>query len=217
MAASYLKEWLLQHPAYDIERGEIDPSELVFVRVKGKDAGKPMTYQMFHKIIKTAAKRAGVRKRVYPHILRHTRATVLANHLTEQQMNVFFGWVQGSDMPSVYVHLSGRDIENAVKKIYGLQEEEEEKILKPAKCPRCGEINVPQAKFCHKCGLLLDEKMRLKLQLEESRVLPELMMSILNNPERLEKFKILLRLVELMENDPKKIEKVALLFDEIMI
>jgi len=96
MAASYLKEWMIVHPAYDVKSGEIDPNALVFVRTSGKDAGKPMSYQMFAKVIKKAAAKAGIKKRVYPNILRHTRATVLANNLTEQQMNIFFGWVQGN-------------------------------------------------------------------------------------------------------------------------
>ena len=40
-----------------------------------------MSYQMFAKVIKKATAKAGIKKRVYPHILRHTRATVLANYL----------------------------------------------------------------------------------------------------------------------------------------
>ncbi len=122
MAASYLREWLIRHPAYDIKSGEIDPSILVFVRINGKDAGKPVSYIMFAKVIKRASERTGIKKRVYPHILRHSKATVLANYLTEQQMNVYFGWVQGSDMPAVYVHLSGRDIEGAIKRVCGLSQ-----------------------------------------------------------------------------------------------
>jgi hypothetical protein len=39
----------------------------------------------------------------------------VANYLTGAQMNVYFVWIQGSDMPGVYVHLSGRDVDNAVK------------------------------------------------------------------------------------------------------
>jgi len=31
----------------------------------------------------------------------------------------YFGWIQGSDMPSTYVHLSGRDIDNAILRIHG--------------------------------------------------------------------------------------------------
>jgi hypothetical protein len=46
----------------------------------------------------------------------------MANYLTEAQMNAYFGWVQGSGMPSVYVHLSGRDIDDAILKANGVIE-----------------------------------------------------------------------------------------------
>jgi len=208
MAASYLRQWMVDHPAYDIRTGEIDPNALVFVRINGKDAGKPMSYQMFAKVIKKAAERAGIKKRVYPHILRHSRATVLANYLTEQQMNIFFGWVQGSDMPAVYVHLSGREIEGAIKKIYGLETEEEEKRAKPKKCPRCNELNAPTARFCARCGLLLDEKERLKIQMEEPEMVSELMEAVLKNPALLEKFREMLKVVEMIEKNPKLLQAI---------
>lgn len=44
----------------------------------------------------------------------------MANYLTEAQMNDYFGWVQGSGMPSVYVHLSGRDVDDAILKANGI-------------------------------------------------------------------------------------------------
>jgi len=42
-------------------------------------------------------------------------------------MKQYFGWVQGSDMASVYVHLSGRDVDNALLKLNGLEVKEEKK------------------------------------------------------------------------------------------
>ena len=48
----------------------------------------------------------------------------MANYLTEAQMNLYFGWIQGSDMPSVYVHLSGRDVDDAVLKANGITAKE---------------------------------------------------------------------------------------------
>jgi len=49
----------------------------------------------------------------------------MANYLTEAQMNLYFGWVQGSDMPSVYVHLSGRDVDDAILKANGIITEDQ--------------------------------------------------------------------------------------------
>jgi len=93
------------------------------------------------------------------HNFRHSRATYLANHLTEAQMKEFFGWVQASDMASIYVHLSGRDVDKALFKVYGIQKEEkkEESQLNPKKCPRCQETNQFTNVFCNKCGMILDQ------------------------------------------------------------
>ena len=66
------------------------------------------------------AKKAGINKKIHPHLFRHSRGTYMANYLTEAQMNAYFGWVQGSGMPSIYVHLSGRDIDDAVLKANGI-------------------------------------------------------------------------------------------------
>ncbi len=40
-------------------------------------------------------------------------------------MNLYFGRVQGSDMPSVYVHLSGRDVDDAILKANGIITEDQ--------------------------------------------------------------------------------------------
>lgn len=48
----------------------------------------------------------------------------MANNFTEAQMNMYFGWVRGSNMPSICVHLSGRDIDDAVLKANGIVQKE---------------------------------------------------------------------------------------------
>ncbi len=45
-------------------------------------------------------------------------------HLKEPEMREFFGWGKNSEMPAVYVHLSGRDVDNSVLGIYGIKEAE---------------------------------------------------------------------------------------------
>ncbi|RLI78297.1 hypothetical protein DRP05_07635 [Archaeoglobales archaeon] len=89
MAASYLRRWL------DIQTLK-DHNLYVFCSLSQRKFGELLKYQSLTKIIKTAAKKAGIKRRVHPHILRHTRASKLANYLTESQMNLYFGWVQGS-------------------------------------------------------------------------------------------------------------------------
>src|SRR6185437_12894000 len=39
---------------------------------------------------------------------------IFANHLAEAQMCVFFGWIVGTKIVRRYIHLSGRDVDNAL-------------------------------------------------------------------------------------------------------
>jgi uncharacterized paraquat-inducible protein A len=88
----------------------------------------------------------------------------MANHLTEAQMNMHFGWVQGSNMPSIYVHLSGRDVDQAILRANGIEIKEEENKPKINVCPRCKNINTPNNLFCYKCGAVLTLKTAMDLE-----------------------------------------------------
>lgn len=151
-SAPYLTEWINKHPKNDDSESPLWITRNFQI----------MKYQAVTTTIKRIAEKVGVKKKTNPHNFRHSRATYLANHLTEAQMKEFFGWIQGSDMASIYVHLSGRDVDNALLKVYGIKnnEEKEESQLKPKNCPRCNEINTFNNKFCSKCGMILDESMK---------------------------------------------------------
>ncbi len=76
-------------------------------------------------------------------------------------MNEVFGWKQGSNMPSIYVHLSGRDVDNALLKTYGIATDtgqSPEGKLKPKACLRCKSENPSTNKFCSRCGTVLDQQ-----------------------------------------------------------
>ena len=93
-------------------------------------------------------------------------------------MNQVFGWKQGSDMPSVYVHLSGRDVDDALLGVYGLKTVEQEKPkLTPKICPRCAVTNVLDAKFCSRCGLALD--IEVAVQMDKARASADSVMDVL--------------------------------------
>jgi len=115
----------------------------------------PLKYNSIVQMLYRTAKMAGVKKRVNPHNFRHSRETYLANFLTEAQMKEFFGWTQDSKMAGVYVHMSGRNVDNALLKIYGIKNDEEkrESIFKPKECPRCQKVNQATNKFCSRCGM----------------------------------------------------------------
>jgi integrase len=113
-STKYLRSWMDCHPFRD------NPEAAVWINVGSTNHRKPAMYPALAKLIREAFHNAGVRKRVNPHIFRHSRASILANHLTEFQMNHYFGWTQGSTMPSTYVHLTGKDLDAAILKVSNL-------------------------------------------------------------------------------------------------
>ncbi|MGV9141382.1 MAG: tyrosine-type recombinase/integrase [Promethearchaeota archaeon] len=206
----YLKEWLDNHPNKD------DLQAPVFCSFHTRRYGEPLTYQNLYRKIRDIAKKAGIKKKVNPHMLRHTRATILANNLTEAQMNEYFGWQQGSDMPQIYVHLSGRDVDNAIMKANGLEAEDDgDKPIRNRKCPRCGHVNKATDRFCSRCALILDEQERLKQEMEEPEVAKELMNYVMQNPDLLNQVKEMFELVGKMREKPELMQMLKQMREEV--
>lgn len=82
-----------------------------------EDAIFPKTYRAYVKSLKTLSRRAGISKRIYPHLFRHSRATFLAGYLTEAQLCCYMGWTISSCMPRIYVHLNGHDLDAALTRV----------------------------------------------------------------------------------------------------
>lgn len=142
------------------------------------------TYNTITERLRTLATKAGIRRRVYPHLFRHSRATSLAGKLTEAQMKEHFGWVQSSKMASVYVHLSGRDVDNAILQTYGMApiENKKDEKLSPKNCSRCSFVNSTIAKFCSKCGYVLSAETVYQVENERQKA-DEIMNKLMANPE----------------------------------
>jgi len=159
-----LANWLNIHPYRE------NPEAYVWLGLSNRNKNELLEYPGVLMLLKELARRAGIKKRVNPHSFRHARATHLANFLTEAQMKQYFGWVQGSEMASIYVHLSGRDVDNALLKLNGIstaEDRQKEEVLKTVSCPRCQQRNSPVSKFCSRCGSPLN--IQTVLGIEEVR------------------------------------------------
>ena len=132
-----LSQWLHEHPDKDNPNAPLWPSRL------GRYEPIPVSYPSILAMLDRARKASGVKKRIYPHLFRHSRATALASKLTEAQMKEYFGWTQCSDMAAIYVHLSGRDVDSTLLQMYSLKETpaEKEPKLDVRICHRCKERN----------------------------------------------------------------------------
>lgn len=84
---------------------------------------EPSQYAATLKFLRKTAKTAGLRKKVYPHLFRHSRASELAQKLREPQLRAFMGWGAASDMPRIYVHLSAQDMDRAILELYAQPQE----------------------------------------------------------------------------------------------
>jgi integrase len=154
-----ISQWLLEHPNRN------DRKAPLFCGIWSKKKGEPLNYPTIRKMLRETFKRAGVDKPSNPHQFRHSRATELAKIMTEAQLCQYMGWVPGSKEASTYVHLSGRDTDTAIKRMYGDEvEEEKSNHLKPIKCPRCGHVNDASNEFCGKCTLALNDKALLEYE-----------------------------------------------------
>lgn len=144
----------------------------------------PITESGVRALLMETARAAGIRKRVYPHLFRHSRATFYANRLTEQQLKALFGWTGDSRMASTYVHLSGRDIDSAVLRASGREVKEEfsKPKLSVKVCPRCRYENAVSAVHCMRCGAALDVSNTMRDE-EERKALMEAMLEAAKDPD----------------------------------
>ena len=54
------------------------------------------------------------------------------------------------------IHLSGKQIDEAILKIHGIiKDEDTMPQLTSTACPRCGQVNGPTLGFCSRCGMAL--------------------------------------------------------------
>lgn len=165
-STAYASAWVKNHPLKN------DTKAPLWINIGSVRHYKAMRYDNMRMLLKRLFERAGIKKRFNPHLFRHSRATFMAHHLTEFQMNHYFGWIQGSDMPSTYVHMSGRDVDKAILAMNGIlpQEKKQEKHIVPRVCPRCDTINSYDSLSCTKCNAILDMVYAMEIQQKQESI-----------------------------------------------
>lgn len=147
-----LAQWMSFHPARS------NPEAPLWVSFQDRFSVRCLTYPGARNMVYKLRRKAGIKKRIHPHLFRHSSATFWADKLTEAQMNERFGWVQGSAQSATYVHLSGRQVDDSILRTYGLKRDEDNDGPKfvPRECLRCHTQNETTAKFCASCGMAFD-------------------------------------------------------------
>jgi integrase/ribosomal protein L40E len=163
--ANLLKQFLESHPLKE------NPEANLFYYVNKKQEVIPLRYDTLRMRLIRLCKKVGIKKKIHPHLFRHTRLTELAKQLPEQILKQVAGWVPDSKMAQTYIHLSFRDIEESlISKVYGIKVVENEEKVKFKVCPKCGELNPPNLKICQRCKTPLDEKQLIENILTEEQI-----------------------------------------------
>ena len=94
------KSWVRRHPQ------KFNPDAKLFMGTKGE-----LSYRNMTNIIQRSAQRAGINKRVYCYIFRHTAGTRFYGKYEGSYARRLMGHAAGSKMEAVYCHLNEEDIE----------------------------------------------------------------------------------------------------------
>ncbi|MGH9910340.1 MAG: hypothetical protein ACRD32_06830, partial [Nitrososphaerales archaeon] len=192
-AFPYIRDWLNCHQLkHDSEAYLCTRNRGVFrrdfVRKNGRDGNEAkieyhfrpnmdyITLWFMFSQLKTRLGHVITKRYWYPYMLRHSRLTILANVLTDQQLKKFAGWTPDSGMPSVYIHMSGKELDEPLLLQHGLIKKEDQTMpaLTIKACPRCNHLNQVTNKYCDKCSLPLTveafEEIKKKEEEQEIRL-----------------------------------------------
>jgi site-specific recombinase XerD len=150
-STSYLQNWINNHPQND------NPEAPLWI---GQHS-EALCYNRLSAILKQSAQKSGIKKRIYCHLTRHSKASSVASFMTEAMMKQYFGWGQDSKMCAVYIHMNGRDLDDTILRANGIEIPKEKtlQVLQSKTCLRCKKINEATARICNSCGLILDKEL----------------------------------------------------------
>jgi len=124
-----LRAWLKIHEFKD------KPNAPLFYG-SGKWKGERLSTGSIYTMINQLGKRAGIKKNVFTHLLRHQALTRKGEHYTDQELKVIALW-RSSTMTKRYIHKDFRDIDQKERRLRGLlpSEKTDDSVLQKCKTP----------------------------------------------------------------------------------
>ncbi len=205
----HINNWLSNHP----DRHNDNP---LWCKIRGGSGAERISYRYILKMLRETKKKAELEKPVNPHHFRHSRATYLASRLKEAQLCQWFGWVQGSEVPSKYVHMSGRDIDSSYARLHGIEDPEnpEESKLAPKECPRCESTVPPDGEFCYKCGMALSFEAAQQMEDDEQDIGQKFTEEAQEDPEMLKDMQDFMEMIKVIRSDGELMDDLHKLVKE---
>ncbi|MFH1895155.1 MAG: tyrosine-type recombinase/integrase [archaeon] len=146
----FIAQWLNEHST------KAEGNAPLFIGIGPENKNERLDYNACRALLRNIAKRAGIHKAVNPHHWRHSTATRYAKFMSYSQLCYWFGWAIGSKTASVYIHLSGQDLDSVVDEMRGkISIKKFEDTLAPKKCTYCHRENPGTNDLCEGCGASL--------------------------------------------------------------
>lgn len=151
-----IHQWMENHPFK-----ENKDHGLWIVTQKNIQFGKVISLRFLNILLVKLAKRAGLKKRIYPYLFRHSRGTALYKKYGEALAKRMMGHSPDTRMARTYNHLNEEDVLERMKQEHGLGLKEEEKQTEH--CVNCSHVNPLGAHICSKCKTVLREDTMLNV------------------------------------------------------
>ena len=143
-------QWLNLHPEKNNMNAPLFPSR------SPSNFGDRVSESSVLQRVQVIAERAEIKKKVTPHIFRHSKLTELGKRgMNESQMRRFSGWSGDSNMPRVYIHLDDKDVTDTRRLLETGEKPKQVEVQKsnllPITCQRCGKQNDSNNNYCSSC------------------------------------------------------------------
>jgi integrase len=156
-AKPYLIQWQNDYPF------TATPDALVFISFQRL----PLQYAAVATQLKKISKRAGIQKKITPHLFRHSRITemIRKGYNESTVKKTMWGNINTTMFPT-YLHLTDEDIDNDVLAMQGITKRDVHRsvAMDAHECRNCHTINAPTYRFCESCGQPLNDEVQMSME-----------------------------------------------------
>lgn len=153
-SSPHIAAWRADHPF-------LKDDAFIFVSLRAADAGKKITHSALKKELRGAVQRAGLSKRVFPYLFRHSNVTrMLEEGFSESTIRMQHWGSQSSQMLATYAHVSNNSMDREILAKAGIDagDESTRKTREIHQCVRCKAVLRPGDDVCPNCGALQSEE-----------------------------------------------------------
>ncbi len=195
----YITQWLNVHPL------RTNMNAPLFIGFGTRSHMQRLTAGGARRMLKRTLLKAGITKRIHPHLFRHTQLTNFAQSgMQESILRKLAGWSARSNMPEIYIHVGNKDVEEAQLALHGRAVAHKKILDNPLskECPQCHKMIPVDAQFCENCSKHQDLSHIVRRSLEENESLKNRVADLEAGKELVSNF------IKLVKNNPESMNKL---------